>query len=113
MKKIFILTGEPSGDKLASKVISKLQKNDPKMWLQKCFKAGFKTCDTKHDPKYCDRKSELIQEIWSKKFELNIKEKDISSRFLLVVIDIISLIFKIGTHHTYGYHIPSSFKVIL
>ena len=29
MKKIFILTGEPSGDKLASKVISKLQKRDP------------------------------------------------------------------------------------
>ena len=29
MKKIFILTGEPSGDKLASKVIFKLQKNDP------------------------------------------------------------------------------------
>jgi lipid-A-disaccharide synthase len=28
MKKIFILTGEPSGDKLASKVISKLQKNN-------------------------------------------------------------------------------------
>ncbi len=31
MKKIFILTGEPSGDKLASKVISKLQKNVPKI----------------------------------------------------------------------------------
>jgi lipid-A-disaccharide synthase len=29
MKKIFILTGEPSGDKLASKVISKLQQNNP------------------------------------------------------------------------------------
>ena len=29
MKKIFILTGEPSGDKLASEVISKLKKNDP------------------------------------------------------------------------------------
>jgi len=29
MKKIFILTGEPSGDKLASRVISNLQKNDP------------------------------------------------------------------------------------
>ena len=29
MKKIFILTGEPSGDRLASKVISKLQKNNP------------------------------------------------------------------------------------
>ena len=29
MKKIFILTGEPSGDKLVSKVISKLQKNNP------------------------------------------------------------------------------------
>ena len=29
MKKIFVLTGEPSGDKLASKVIYKLQKNDP------------------------------------------------------------------------------------
>jgi len=28
MKKIFILTGEPSGDKLASTVISKLKKND-------------------------------------------------------------------------------------
>ena len=27
MKKIFILTGELSGDKLASKVIAKLQKN--------------------------------------------------------------------------------------
>jgi lipid A disaccharide synthetase len=26
MKKIFILTGEPSGDKLASTIISKLQK---------------------------------------------------------------------------------------
>ena len=29
MKKIFILTGEPSGDKLASKVISKLQNDNP------------------------------------------------------------------------------------
>ncbi len=29
MKKIFILTGEPSGDKLAYKVISKLKKNSP------------------------------------------------------------------------------------
>jgi lipid-A-disaccharide synthase len=29
MKKIFILTGEPSGDKIASKVVSKLQKNNP------------------------------------------------------------------------------------
>ena len=29
MKKIFILTGEPSGDKLASKVISKLKKTKP------------------------------------------------------------------------------------
>jgi lipid-A-disaccharide synthase len=29
MKKIFILTGEPSGDKLASKVILKVQKSDP------------------------------------------------------------------------------------
>ena len=27
MKKIFILTGEPSGDKLASKVISKVKKS--------------------------------------------------------------------------------------
>tara|TARA_A100001011_G_scaffold385304_1_gene459075 strand:- start:2748 stop:3881 length:1134 start_codon:yes stop_codon:yes gene_type:complete len=29
MKKIFVLTGEPSGDKLASKVISKLKKIEP------------------------------------------------------------------------------------
>ena len=29
MKKIFILTGEPSGDKLASTVISKLMLQDP------------------------------------------------------------------------------------
>ena len=29
MKKIFILTGEPSGDKLASTVVSKLQQNHP------------------------------------------------------------------------------------
>ena len=28
MKKIFILTGEPSGDKLASEVISKIKKKD-------------------------------------------------------------------------------------
>lgn len=27
MKKIFILTGEPSGDKLASTVVTKLQQN--------------------------------------------------------------------------------------
>ena len=31
MKKIFILTGEPSGDKLASTVISKLKKYDDKI----------------------------------------------------------------------------------
>ena len=29
MKKIFILTGEPSGDKLASTVISKLKQTNP------------------------------------------------------------------------------------
>ena len=29
MKKIFIITGEPSGDKLAAKVISKLKIKDP------------------------------------------------------------------------------------
>ena len=29
MKKIFILTGEPSGDRLASKVISKLKNSNP------------------------------------------------------------------------------------
>ena len=29
MKKIFILTGEPSGDKLASKVIKELKKGEP------------------------------------------------------------------------------------
>ena len=29
MKKIFILTGEPSGDKLASAVISKFKENNP------------------------------------------------------------------------------------
>ena len=29
MKKIFILTGEPSGDKLASTVISKLKSQNP------------------------------------------------------------------------------------
>ena len=28
MKKIFILTGEPSGDKLASTVVTKLQQNN-------------------------------------------------------------------------------------
>ena len=40
MKKIFVLTGEPSGDKLASKVISKLQKNDPNIELfDELFKA--------------------------------------------------------------------------
>ena len=31
MKKIFILTGEPSGDKLASTVITKLQQNHPEI----------------------------------------------------------------------------------
>ena len=31
MKKIFILTGEPSGDKLASTVISKLQSTNPEI----------------------------------------------------------------------------------
>ena len=29
MKKIFVLTGEPSGDKLASKVISKINQKNP------------------------------------------------------------------------------------
>ena len=31
MKKIFILTGEPSGDKLASKVISKIKNSNPEI----------------------------------------------------------------------------------
>ena len=31
MKKIFILTGEPSGDLLASKVIRELKKNNPEI----------------------------------------------------------------------------------
>ena len=31
MKKIFILTGEPSGDKLASTVISKLKQTNPEV----------------------------------------------------------------------------------
>ena len=31
MKKIFILTGEPSGDKLASKVIRELSKSNPEI----------------------------------------------------------------------------------
>ena len=31
MKKIFILTGEPSGDKLASKVISKIKQSNTKL----------------------------------------------------------------------------------
>ena len=31
MKKIFILTGEPSGDKLASEVIKELKKNKNNM----------------------------------------------------------------------------------
>jgi lipid-A-disaccharide synthase len=38
MKKIFILTGEPSGDKLASKVISKLQKKNTN--IQYCCVGG-------------------------------------------------------------------------
>ena len=33
MKKIFILTGEPSGDKLASTVISKLKIDNPDIEL--------------------------------------------------------------------------------
>ena len=31
MKKIFVLTGEPSGDKLASTVISKLKQSNPEV----------------------------------------------------------------------------------
>ena len=31
MKKIFVLTGEPSGDKLASTVVTKLQQNHPEI----------------------------------------------------------------------------------
>ena len=31
MKKIFVLTGEPSGDKLASTVISKLKSKNPEI----------------------------------------------------------------------------------
>ena len=33
MKKIFVLTGEPSGDKLASTVISKLKIDNPDIEL--------------------------------------------------------------------------------
>ena len=37
MKRIFIVTGEPSGDKLASKVISKLKKNVLVLLIQTRF----------------------------------------------------------------------------
>ena len=36
MKKIFILTGEPSGDRLASKVISKLKNNNSNIKYNTC-----------------------------------------------------------------------------
>ena len=38
MNKIFILTGEPSGDKLASTVISKLKINNPNIEVTQSFK---------------------------------------------------------------------------
>ena len=37
MKKIFIVTGEPSGDKLASTVISKLIKINPNIEFSMCW----------------------------------------------------------------------------
>ena len=37
MKKIFILTGEPSGDKLASKVISKFKRYKIRYSIFKCW----------------------------------------------------------------------------
>ena len=45
MKKIFILTGEPSGDKLASKVISQIQKNDPNIEYKQISKFSLLTKD--------------------------------------------------------------------
>ena len=42
MKKIFILTGEPSGDRLASTVISKLKKNHSNIKYFKCWRFSFK-----------------------------------------------------------------------
>ena len=33
MKRVFILTGEPSGDKLAAKIISKLKEKEPNLEL--------------------------------------------------------------------------------
>ena len=42
MKKIFVLTGEPSGDKLASKVISKLKQNHSDIEYSKCWRNSFK-----------------------------------------------------------------------
>ena len=45
-KKIFVLTGEPSGDKLASKVISKIKNSKPDIEF---FKAKFETFLSKAD----------------------------------------------------------------
>ena len=43
MKKIFVLTGEPSGDKLASKVISKLKNSNPDIEYLICWWRIFKS----------------------------------------------------------------------
>ncbi len=37
MKKIFVLTGEPSGDKLASEVISQLKNKKSRFRILKCW----------------------------------------------------------------------------
>ena len=41
MKKIFILTGEPSGDKLASEVISEIKKKKIRPRIFKCWRYKF------------------------------------------------------------------------
>ena len=51
MKKIFILTGEPSGDKLASTVISrlKLKNSEINMFLKLFKNRGFDTHGRHHE----------------------------------------------------------------
>ena len=81
MKKIFILTGEPSGDKLASEVINKLQKINPNIEYlsvggEKLESLGIKSIYNLKDVTYIGITKVLLN-IFSIKKKINITVKKI------------------------------------
>ena len=71
MKKIFILTGEPSGDKLASQVIKKLKtKDEERTFIEADEDIQKKKTEVEYYETVVDYLQEIVKQIGQRNFQI-------------------------------------------